>query len=375
MELALYAPGAGYYERSPRRIGRLGDFQTSVSVGPLLGDLLAFHFARLFEDSPRFGTDHPLDLVESGAHDGRLAGDILGWIETWRPKLMKRTRLWLVEPSPARREWQRESLRRFGRIVQWVRDLEELQQRTGGIQGVIYSNELLDAFPVHCFVWNAVTGCWAERGVGMSGSEWVWKALPPDVATAADPDRTEMNALPRALLAVLPDGFATETCPAAVEWWQRASKVLRTGALVTLDYGFADAAPLRPEFPDGSLRAYRKHQLRLDVLSDPGEQDITAQVDFEIIARAGEAAGLRTVVRTSQRQWLTAIFERTLAPEAGFPKWDSRRVRQFQTLTHPEHLGRRFQVLGQVRGLDDELDARRLCRLNPYSSGDRSSSG
>ena len=82
---------------------------------------------------------------------------------------------------------------------------------------------------------------------------------------------------------------------------------------------------------------------------DPGEQDLTAQVDFAAVEAIGDSAGLRTLVREPQRRWLTRLFEATLKAEAGFPRWDTSRVRQFQTLTHPEHLGRRFQVLAQSR--------------------------
>ncbi|MEN9674833.1 MAG: hypothetical protein RIS76_729 [Verrucomicrobiota bacterium] len=349
MELALYAPELGYYERSPRPVGRQGDFYTSVSVGPVFGELLGFQFAQWLADSDFVHPEAPVDLVETGAHDGRLAGDILGWLETGRPALFPRIRMWLVEPSPRRRQWQRETLRRFGPTVQWVSGLDELEERTGGVRGVFYSNELLDAFPVHRIAWNSTARAWEEQGVAVAGDRFSWRKLPTEAVTAAQADRVRLSALPAELLSVLPDGFTVEACPAAAAWWREAAGVLRQGALVTLDYGFADDAVLRPELPAGTLRAYRNHRSFSDVLSDPGEQDLTAQVDFESVAAAGEAAGMMTLVRASQRGWLTRIFEETLAVGSGFPAWDAARIRQFQTLTHPEHLGRRFQVLVQTR--------------------------
>lgn len=349
MELALYAPGLGYYERSPRPVGRRGDFYTSVSVGPLLGEMLGFQFARWMEDPKWVATEAPLHLVEAGAHDGRLAADLLSWLKAWRPALFPRIQLWLVEPSSSRTQWQRETLAGFEHAVHWVANLSELKERTGGVGGLFYSNELLDAFPVHRLAWSAALRTWQELGVGYSEGRFVWTPLPLNTATAASEDLARLAVLPGELLAVLPDGFAIDTSPAAAAWWRQAAGVLREGVLMTLDYGFNDGAMLRPEHPAGTLRAYRRHQQGRDILAHPGEQDLTASVDFESIACAGETLGLSTRVRSSQRLWLTEIFEATLASDAGFPPWDPPRIRQFQTLTHPEHLGRRFQVLVQTR--------------------------
>jgi len=349
MELALYAPGLGYYERTPGRVGRSGDFHTSVSVGPLLGELLAFQCARWMSDLER-GETGAVDLVEAGAHDGRLAADLLAGFETWRPQWMPRLRLWLVEPSATRREWQQATLAPWRSRVRWVASLEELERETGGVRGIFYSNELLDAFPVHRLVWRTGPRCWEEMGVAAeAGGALAWHPLPLDRVTDAAADRARLSALPSELLSVLPDGFTAEVCPAAAAWWRSAAATLREGVLMTLDYGFDDDAPLRPDHPDGTLRAYRGHRVEAPSLDSPGASDLTASVEFGPVAATGESEGLHTIVRTSQRRWLTEVFQATLEPGAGFAPWDPARVRQFQTLTHPEHLGRRFQVLIQRR--------------------------
>lgn len=352
MDLALYAPRLGYYERESAVVGRSGDFHTSVSVGPLLGELLGFQCARWLSVLEGRG-DAPLDLVEAGAHDGRLAADLLAWFQRWRPGMFSRLRLWLVEPSTRRRIWQQTALEPWKGRVQWVADLDALRQQTGGISGVFYSNELLDAFPVHRLVWRRLLGIWEELGVGIGdGGGLEWRPLPPAMTTDAAADQARLAALPSGLLAVLPGGFTVDVCPAADAWWRAAAGTLREGVLMTCDYGFGEDAPLRPEHPEGTLRGYRSHRVHADLLADPGSSDLTASVEFGRVAAAGESVGLRTVVRISQRRWLTELFEKTLASGAGFTPWDSARVRQFQTLTHPEHLGRRFQVLVQERGLD-----------------------
>jgi SAM-dependent MidA family methyltransferase len=151
------------------------------------------------------------------------------------------------------------------------------------------------------------------------------------------------------LLEVLPDGFTTELSPAADQWWRKAAMALECGKLITIDYGLTAEEFLMPERKEGTLRGYHRHRLARDVLANPGQQDITAQVNFSAIRVVGESAGLRTDAFLTQAQFLTSIAARTWKDEGSFRKWTSERTRQFQTLTHPEHLGRSFRVLVQER--------------------------
>jgi SAM-dependent MidA family methyltransferase len=152
------------------------------------------------------------------------------------------------------------------------------------------------------------------------------------------------------LLEVLPDGFTTEVCPAAEEWWRLASSALECGRLAAVDYGLIAEEFFVPERIDGTTRAYHRHRSSSEVLANPGEQDITAHVNFTAIRAAGETAGLRTDTLLSQAQFLTAIAARTWKEGSSFGAWTPERTRQFQTLTHPEHLGRSFRVLVQSCG-------------------------
>ena len=99
---------------------------------------------------------------------------------------------------------------------------------------------------------------------------------------------------------------------------------------------------------NGTLRAYHRHRVSDDLLAQPGEQDLTAHVNFSAIQKAGEEAGLKTETFCTQPQYLTRILQKAVADKS-FADWDARRARQFQTLTHPEHLGRAFRVLVQSR--------------------------
>jgi SAM-dependent MidA family methyltransferase len=341
MARALYEPGLGYYERDRGVVGKAGDFYTSVSVGPLFGELLACQFATWLESLPDFQNPAArFQLVEAGAHDGTLARDLLTALAQQRPELGARIDYRIIEPSPIRQAWQRTTLAAWGTQVHWCAAVAEV----GEIRGVILSNELLDALPVHRLGWDAVQRRWFEWGVEPSGEQFGW------VRGALVTPGVPLPELPAELLAVLPDGFTTEVCPAATDWWRRAAAQLTAGWLFTADYGLEAAEFFLPHRTNGTVRAYSGHRLVADVLADPGAQDLTAHVNFTALQEAGVAAGLATVARRSQRRFLTDVFTVTQGAGSGFPTWDAPRVRQFQTLTHPEHLGRAFSVLAQRRG-------------------------
>ena len=345
MEVALYCQGIGYYERHTGQLGRSGDFYTSVSVGPLFGELLAWQFADWLE---ALGTG-PLQLAEAGAHDGQLAHDILSWLATHRPQLFARVHYWIIEPSLNRQNWQGLKLESFAPRVAWFAGFHALP--ANGVNGVIFSNELLDSFPAHRIVWDAARRGWFEWGVGREDERFVWRPMVSGEEWTARLTDAGFE-LPVELLAVLPDGFVLEASPAAGKWWSAAARALCAGRLVTVDYGLTALERLDPSRAGGTLRAYSKHRAQSDALDNPGEQDITAHVNFTQLQRAGEVAGLRTEGLFTQPQFLTRIAaQATDLDGRGGPAaaWTPAQVRQFQTLTHPEHLGRAFRVLVQTR--------------------------
>ena len=373
MELALYCPVHGYYETKKDNPGRHGDFYTSVGVGELFGQLLAFQFAEWLEEV-RSATslrseamarqECEVRIIEAGAHDGRLAKDILAWLQLNRPELLDQIEYWIIEPSARRQEWQGETLREFAPRVRWFAGFQSLlQERTchsspatrhPPLRGVIFSNELLDAMPVHRFGWDAQNKKWFEWGVAVDGEKFVWAKIQTPDARPQTPDP--------GLLAVLPDGYTIETCPAAESWWREAANILGHGKLLTIDYGYTADELFSPGRTRGTLRAYFRHHAGDDILANVGEQDLTAHVNFSAIQAAGESVGLRTEMFSTQSQFLTRILEKASKDnslgELVSPKsdggesedgWTAAQARQFQTLTHPEHLGRAFRVLVQSR--------------------------
>ncbi len=341
MELALYCPETGYYETERGKVGRGGDFITSVSTGNLFGQLLAFQFATWL--STLAGQPETL-IVEAGAHDGRLAHDILAWLQSQRPEVYGRIKYCILEPSPNRQRWQQEMLKPFAPQVRWVQDISQLAGRGSAeaapskINGIIFSNELLDAFPVHRFGWDKNRKQWFEWGVTIEGGNLTWAKLDGSDFETDNPE----------LENVLPDGYTVETSPAAESWWREAANVLGQGRLLALDYGFTADEMFSPSRLRGTLRAYYRHRVTDDLLANPGEQDLTAHVNFSACRQAGETAGLTTESFTTQANFLTQILAQAQAGGT-FGEWNLGRARQFQTLTHPEHFGRAFRVLVQRR--------------------------
>lgn len=336
MERALYEPGLGYYERPDTNVGRHGDFFTSVSVGSVFGELLALQFTRWCDDltSPM---GEPLRLIEAGAHDGQLAADILSWIQEWRPDLQEKIRYTLIEPSPVRQARQRARLADFAGRVEWWNAIQPFS-------GILFANELLDAFPIRRFGWSRSQRRWFEWGVALQTTEpfFVWAQLPGELDAP-------VASLPDAVLNSIPDGFVFERSLAAEAWWRAAANSLNLGWLVAADYGTRMDLPLDPDRLEGTLRAYREHRVTRQVLEHPGEQDLTAHVNFDHLRQAGEASGLQTAALETQERWLNRIFAETTTASNRFWTWTPQRVRQFQTLTHPGHLGRAFSVLVQQR--------------------------
>lgn len=346
MEAALYTPGLGYYERQPGRIGRVGDYYTSVSVGPVFGQCLAARFAPWLA---ALEAERPRQLVELGPHDGRLARDLLDALATVAPSTFARLEYVLVDPSPGRHAWQAAMLAPHRDRVHWVADLAELAP--GSVSGVIFGNEFFDALPVHRLGWDAAARDWFEWLVGWDGTRFCWVRSRPGetrdwpAAKRREALEAEYPALGEpAVQALLPDGFTVEVCPAARTLWTTAARALGAGWLVALDYG-PDREALRPERPEGTWRAFSRHHRSADVLAAPGEQDLTADVNFPALAAAGEREGLQTVALCAQGRFLVeALRAQPLAA-----RWSAAQRRQFQTLIHPQHLGERFKVLVQTR--------------------------
>lgn len=357
MELALYCPLYGYYEAEGDKIGRRGDYYTSVSVGSLFGELLARQFLE-WAPVPQPGRSGAVELIEAGAHDGALARDILQYLKQTPGNRYAQTCYTIVEPSERRKARQQKTLAGYKDKIKWVPALGSLAKTEPAKDEpfrIIFCNELLDAMPVHRVFWDTRQAGWFEWGVTGEDGSFAWTKLPlTDPRVQASLERIinlaacHRNGSRRELEAILPDGYTVELCPAAETWWSGAADCLRAGKLMAIDYGFGVEGLFRAERREGTVRAYQSHQVSADVLAMPGQQDLTAHVSFSALEDVGCRSGLITEQFTTQELFLTAIAvrgwrsQRDLNPD---------RTRQFRTLTHPEHLGSKFRVLVQSRAV------------------------
>lgn len=345
MELALYHPEHGYYEQNVSQVGKAGDFFTSVSVGSVFGELLAECFLKWMRSTANPTSSGRFHLVEAGAHDAKLASDILGSLSTSRE--MDVFTYTIIEPSAKRRQWQQRTLQSFPNHVRWVSNWDELQDREG--RGVVFSNELMDAMPVHRVGWMAKENRWFEWMVGHESGRFVWK----QGFEALHPALVEL--IPESLLKAsqtqsLPDLFTTEVCPGAIQWWQQAASKLAHGRLMAIDYALTDSDYLHPARAEGTLRSYTQQRLSSDILANPGEQDITAHANFSALERTGLRAGLETIGNWRQETFLMQILAAKLKRAGGKLDWNASQKNQFQTLTHPGQLGGKLRVLVQKTG-------------------------
>ena len=342
MELALYQPGCGYYEK-PRPVGRAGDFFTSVSAGSLFGRLLAWEFEAWASEQP-FAR---LTWLECGAHDGRFAEDFLEASQVWPESMRDRFTYVILEPSSARRERQQQRLARFTASCHWIASWTEL--RAESVEGCVFSNELFDAMPARRYGWDATQARWFEWGVTFQQAGFEWCRLPlsseraellqQTLVACVDGEVSQVSALE----GLLPDAFVVDLSPHPASWWRAAcGRLARGSRLMAFDYGFGVTDLFHPSRKAGTLRAYCQHRVTDRLLELPGDQDLTFHVNFDDLQMPGEQCGLLTNYRGPQGRWLGRMVG------AGFPL-ASTDMRQFQTLTHPGHMGASHTLLLQAR--------------------------
>jgi SAM-dependent MidA family methyltransferase len=335
MAVALYHPQGGYYASERARTGRHGDFFTSVSVGPVFGRLLA---AQLHEMRARLGNPGGFTLVEQGANDGRLLADILSAWERPLPRVI------IVEPLVNMRAIQLQTLAPWAGAVTHVAHENELPDFTG----VFFANELLDAFPVKILARDQ--GAWHERRVDHDGSRFIFTDTPCSGPVPPVPD-----AIPH---------FVTEICPSLAPWMQTIAARLQRGWMLLIDYGHPADARYHPARAHGTLAAYREHQRRDDPLADPGQQDLTAHVDFTAVAQLAADAGLALAGFTDQHHALTALAADVFPamPPGQLSAEHAREMRALRQLLHPESMGTSFKFLALAKNIETPLTAFRFAR-------------
>ena len=329
MATALYDPACGYYARGTRQVGRGGDFFTSVSVGPLFGEVLARRFLAEWRQSDRPARWR---IIECGAHDGTLAHDVLTALRTLDSRAFDALDYVIAEPLPVFQAAQRETLHFFRERVRIVGDPWEMA--ADPLPGIAFGNELLDALPFHLVERHG--GQWRERLVALdTQGGFVWE-------TGKITDPVLWDAL-APLGGNFPAGYRSEIRTCFTSLLDSLACGLRHGLMLWADYGFARPDYYHPDRTTGTLRTFANHRAGEDPLENPGLSDITAHVDFTAVAEAARTLGGRPVDFRNQGSWLIDTARPWLLEQEGHPQPSF--ARQFQTLTHPAHLGGRFHIL------------------------------
>lgn len=345
MELALYHPSLGYYARAVQRSGRTGDFFTSVDVGDAFGDLLERQIAEMADLLPG-----PFDLVEAGAGNGRLSADILCAARARHPPLYERLRLHLVEVSAAAREMQRQTLADCRDRLRSSSD-----RLPDSFTGVLVANELFDAMPVHQVVMRdeGLREVYVESLAPTSrgGTELGTREGPLSTPALADH-------LARAHVALAP-GWRAEISLQATAWMHEAARRLQRGFLLIIDYGHEARDLFSASHSRGTLTSYRRHRAAGPEmqsatppwLEHPGEQDLTAHVDFTSLRRAGEDAGLETLALVDQTYFLMGLLDAEALEQPASSLDQIKRRLALKTLLMPGGLGSTMKVLVMARGV------------------------
>jgi len=297
MDLALYDPSFGYYARSTRRSGAAGDFFTSVDVSAVFGELLE---AQIAEMAQLLSADAsaPLDLVEAGAGNGRLSADILRAARHNHPRLYDRFRVHLIEASAAARDAQPATLGEAA--VRLASSSSRLPDR---INGIVFANELLDAMPTHQVVMreDGLREVYVSRQLALAEGP---------LSTPALADYLDQ------LGVALQPGWRVEINLRAVQWIRDLAHRLDRGFVMVIDYGHEASELYSVGHSSGTLTTFARHTASGPEspgvppwLSHPGEQDITAHVDFTSVRAAAEKEGLVTLGFLDQTYFLLALSQ------------------------------------------------------------------
>jgi len=378
MDLALYDPELGYYARAAQRSGRAGDFFTSVDVGPLFGELLEVQLAEMaavlrataeVAENAEKDQQHSalsarsavaFDLVEAGAGNGRLSADILRAARERDRAFYDSIQLHLVEASAEARAAQRTTL---GDLVE--RLASSSPSLPSSFDGVLIANELLDALPVHQVVMreDGLREIYVETSVARPCPE-VHRGERVALRTIEDTPSTPALAEYLVRLGVeLQPGWRVEISLRAVEWIRNAARRLRHGFIILIDYGHDARELYSPSHAAGTLTTFHGHRsvgsessaATPAWLQSPGEQDITAHVDFTSIRVAAEEEGLQTLGFLDQTYFLLGLIGDSWSANADGSSaeangWSAkalaeRRTGALKTLVMPGGLGSTHKVL------------------------------
>ncbi|MEQ9552741.1 MAG: class I SAM-dependent methyltransferase [Coleofasciculus sp. G3-WIS-01] len=363
MDLVLYHPQQGYYATGAVNIGSEGDFFTSSHLGHDFGELLAEQFAQMWEilEQPK-----PFTLVEMGAGQGLVAADVLTYLHRQYPDCFAALDYIIIEKAAGLIKKQQQVLNQLNipeLPLRWC-TFDDLPDHS--IIGCCFSNELVDAFPVHQVV--------LEKGqlqevyvttIMTETNEIHFGEVIDDLSTPQLKDYFQWMGIDL-YSGAYPDGYRSEVNLAALDWIKTIASKLNQGFLLTIDYGYSADRYYLPVRHQGTLKCYYQHRHHDNPYVNIGQQDMTAHVNFTALERQGELSGLQPVELTKQGLFLMALGlgDRISALSAGNQQGQAiagaqdvirimRRRDALHQLIDPTGLGG-FMVLVQSKGLSLE---------------------
>lgn len=341
MDMALYDPEFGYYVSRGQRIGREGDFYTSSHLHPLFGAMVGKQIRQMWELT---GSPDGFTIVEMGAGEGYVCQDMLDYMKRVenqehgeKRSFYKSLQYLIVERNELQRRRQQERLSGHTEKITWISDVRD----AGTIRGCIFSNELLDAFPVHLLRMEEQL---KEVYVRYDGSGFAEQA--------GDLSSNAISEYFRDAGVQLESGYTTEVNLRIRSWLRDMEAVLETGFVFTIDYGYPADEYYSVDRNRGTLLCYRNHEFGEDPYTNIGDQDMTSHVNFSSVKRWGEEIGLKALGYCSQGTFLLAMGidkEISRLTEASDYLFEVGRIKK---LFLPQGMGESHKVLIQYKGED-----------------------
>ena len=351
MDMALYYPELGYYTSKKDKIGGYGDFFTSSEVDKAFGQLLAEQFSDIYLKLKA----NNFKIVEIGAGKGYLASDILSHLKNTYQDIYENIEYIIIEKSPYHVQIQKEILKEH-KNVKWVQGLTDFEDES--IEGVIFSNELFDSFPVH--VIRKKNSKIYEIYITIDSQDNV-------IELEREPSKEILDYM-KELHIDIPEGMTTEINLDAKDMIQLIGKKLKKGFVFTIDYGYPSKELYKPYRMRGTLLCYHKHQYSENYYENVGLQDITSHVNFSALKHFGEKVGLKTLGFTDQAHFLTSLGLMDIIGELqardDFASYE--RLNRLKTLVLPKGMGEKFKVLVQYKNLENPQI--RGLEIMPYQS-------
>ncbi len=344
MDLVLYDPQYGYYSSGVMGIGAQGDFFTAVSLGKDFGELLASQFVQMWHN---LHCPQNFSLVEMGAGNGDLAQDIINYLQEHHPDFLAVINYIIIEKSPSLRGIQQQKLVDSNEVNITWKSWDEIPNNE--FIGCCFSNELVDAFPVHQIVIN--NNALQEVFVTEQAGEIVEHY--DNISTSQLQEYFDLIQID-IVTQNYPHEYRSEVNLRALDWLETIAKKLKQGYLLTIDYGYSAAKYYHPQRSQGTLKCYYQHRHHNNPYLNLGQQDITTHVDFTALENQGNKLGLETVGFTKQAMFLMALGLGDRLQELATGKYNLQEIFQRRDALHqlinPTGLGG-FGVLIQGKNL------------------------